>query len=404
VALRLPWAVICGPYGAKAHLRVLISVKNLFYLKGGIKNLISSGAKISPVVEPGPKAGIVILGPSGLGGIARVLRIWREAGFLAEHKVKYLQSTADSALAKPAILLKTFFEYLVILLRGCDLVYIHCAVHRSFYRKILFIYAGLLFRKRIVLHIHPNEFSTFIVDLKPWAKRFVHSLLERIDAFVVLTDILRDDLRRHFPNQTIFVLKNPVNLDETAKDDGLKRERDKIVYLGWYIRAKGVFDLVDAMEVLANQGIRVRLCFYGTKQAGRLKDYVKSKGLCDRITVNGWVSGAEKSEALRTSSMLVLPSHSEGIPNVVLEAMASMTPVVATDAGGLKEVLRDGENAIVAAINNPLDLSSKILRCLHNEELRTRITENAYRDILANYHSEVIKRKLSGIVGTVLRS
>lgn len=346
-------------------------------------------------------AGIVVIGPSGRGGIAQVIRIWKEAGFLAEHRVKYLESTADHGLKKTAVLFKSFFEYLLILIRGCDLVYIHCAGYRSFYRKVFFICTALLFKKKTVLHIH-GEFSPFISDLRPKARKFIFPLLEGTSAFVVLTETLKQDLLHYFPGKTIFVLKNPVNTHEITRGPRPERERDKILYLGWYIREKGVFDLVDAMEILANEGESVRLCFYGTKGAERLRDYVRRKRLCDRVSVNGWVDEAEKIDALRTSSVLVLPSYSEGVPNVVLEAMAAGTPVVATAVGGLKEILQDGENAVVAGVGNPRDLSRKILACLKDDALRIKISENAYRDISANYGCQVIKEKLSKIVSTVL--
>ena len=138
--------------------------------------------------------------------------------------------------------------------------------------------------------------------------------------------------------------------------------------------------------------------FFGTKEVKQLKKYVEEKGLSFTIKVNGWAGDDKKLEELFRATMLILLSHTEDIPNVTLEAMATKTPIVSTLVGGLKEVLKDGENAIIAEPHNSLDLSEKISMCLNNEVLRTKIAGNAYREIEEKYDFPIIKREFGKIV------
>jgi glycosyltransferase involved in cell wall biosynthesis len=101
--------------------------------------------------------------------------------------------------------------------------------------------------------------------------------------------------------------------------------------------------------------------------------------------------------------MLILPSHSEGIPNVILEAMATRTPIVATLVGGMKEILRDGENAVIVDVNNPVDLSEKILLLLEDDSLRKRLAENAYQEASEKYDVPVIRNFFRKIIEGALR-
>jgi Glycosyltransferase len=201
-----------------------------------------------------------------------------------------------------------------------------------------------------------------------------------------------------FPDKPVFVLTNAVNFQEMADTKGVRRGKDNLLYLGWYIRAKGIYELVDAVEIMVGKGISVHLNFYGTKEIDHLCEYVNNKNLTSYITVSGWIGEKEKLQALYESTLLVLPSHTEGIPNVILEAMATRTPLVATSVGGLKDILRDGENALIVEVNNPTDLSNKICRLLNDDELRRHLAENAYREAAEKYDVRVIKKQFFHII------
>jgi glycosyltransferase involved in cell wall biosynthesis len=215
---------------------------------------------------------------------------------------------------------------------------------------------------------------------------------------VVLTEEMKRNVESLFPMKPVYFIRNPVNVTTMTNPAAFVRDRNRLLYLGWYTKEKGVYDLVDAVKILRKNGNELKLDFYGTKKVDALRRYVKRQRLGEAVTVNEWIDNHRKLEALYKCAALVLPSHTEGIPNVILEAMATKTPIISTDVGGLKEVLQDGFNAVIAQPRNPVDLSEKIRRCLDNEALMARITENGYKEVKHKYDLEVIIKQFAGIM------
>jgi glycosyltransferase involved in cell wall biosynthesis len=77
--------------------------------------------------------------------------------------------------------------------------------------------------------------------------------------------------------------------------------------------------------------------------------------------------------------------------------MATKTPIISTKVGGLKEMLKDGENAIITQAGNPVDLSEKILQCLNDANIRGRMASYAYRLAQDKYDVPIIVKELSRI-------
>lgn len=337
---------------------------------------------------------IIMVGPelAGQGGISRVVKVWEEAGFFTGINFRYVGSTSDlrnKILTFQSALVR-FIGHLLTNGPG-TVVYIHSSVYSSFYRKSIFVIIAKLFRKQVILHIHPSAYIDFHQSIGGIKKKYASSVLNMVDLIVVLNEGVRRFISGLFPGKQIHVLPNAVNVALMTNQRWIKREPARLLFLGWYIHAKGVYDLVDAMALLRERGADLTLDFYGTKEVEKLRAYVQQKQLSSIIHVNEWIVGQEKIDAFYRSTMLVLPSHTEGMPNVILEAMATRTPIVATAAGGLKEMLTDGKNALIAAVNDPCDLADKIERCLADPQHRETISENAYREALEHYDVTVIR-------------
>ena len=341
-------------------------------------------------------------GLEGLGGISRVAKIWKENSFFSDFNVKYISSTTDDFENRFFFLIKGLVGYIFALTTGCLFVHIHTSSYNSFTRKSLFICIALLFRTKILLHIHTSHFSLFITECRGLEKRFIFFLLKRIDLFVVLTEEMKINIQDLFPDKQVTVLRNPVNVEQMKRPGKDNRLSDRLLYLGLYSKEKGVYELVDAIEILLKKGVRIQADFFGAKNIEKLRGYVADKELTEKLRVNGWINGVDKLKALYECTALILPSYSEGIPNVILEAMATKTPIIASLVGGLKEILRDGENAIITEVNNPQDLSEKILMCLENKELREKISANAYREVCMKYDVKLIKEGFGKIVRSFL--
>jgi glycosyltransferase involved in cell wall biosynthesis len=121
-----------------------------------------------------------------------------------------------------------------------------------------------------------------------------------------------------------------------------------ILFVGNLVGVKGIDVLIDACGQLARAGERVQCRVIGQGPlAGPLQARVERLGLRDRVTLLGAKPQSELADWYRAADVFVLPSHSEGVPNVLLEASACGTPCVATRVGGIPEISDRGDIRLV---------------------------------------------------------
>ena len=348
------------------------------------------------------KTQILMIGPDlqGLGGVSRVVSLWQRSGLFEENLITYLSTVDDSGRSKFLLLLKCLAEYCV-LLPFSRVVYCHTASFNSFYRKSIFLFLAVLFRKKVVLHIHPSYFYQFITAFSGFKKKSFFWLLSQVDMFVVLTEDMQHKIVSLFPGKSVHVLRNPVDVGAMHCPEKVKRYNKRFLFLGWFNHGKGVYDLVEAAAILVKEGLDFTIDFYGTKEIDKLRSFVSEKNLDSFVKVHGWANEKQKLEALHISTALVLPSHTEGIPNVILEAMASYIPIISTLVGGLTEVLRDGENAIIVEPKNPHDLAEKMKFALDNRQFCHELASNAYIEAREKYDLAVIKKQFQNILDSI---
>ncbi|MFB6151949.1 MAG: glycosyltransferase family 4 protein [Haloarculaceae archaeon] len=155
-------------------------------------------------------------------------------------------------------------------------------------------------------------------------------------------------------------------------------EGRRVLYVGRLVPVKGVDDLIDAVGSLAAAGRDVALDVVGTgKSEADLRARAAESPAADAVTFHGFVPfGPDLFDRYREADAFVLPSHSEGFPNVVLEAMAHGVPVVATRVGGIDEVVTDGETALLVPPGDSEALADAVGRLQDDPGLRARLVRN----------------------------
>ncbi|MGI5892725.1 MAG: glycosyltransferase family 4 protein [Bacillota bacterium] len=111
---------------------------------------------------------------------------------------------------------------------------------------------------------------------------------------------------------------------------------------------------------------------------GPLKEEIKvileEDNLTTRVSLLGWISHDDLPKYLNQFRLLVLPSYTEGLPNIMLEAMACGTPVLATPVGAIPDVIIDGKTGFIMENNSPECIAENVIRALNSPDLE-RIAE-----------------------------
>jgi glycosyltransferase involved in cell wall biosynthesis len=141
---------------------------------------------------------------------------------------------------------------------------------------------------------------------------------------------------------------------------------------------KGVEVLVDAAQILARRPVLFRMTLAGGgRQEPHIVDRVDALGLANVVQVLGGYEPPDLPALLRSADVVVSTSHTEGLPLAILEAFAYGVPVVATDVGGVSELVTDEVNGLLVPPGDPQATADALARLADDESLRLRLAEQA---------------------------
>lgn len=156
---------------------------------------------------------------------------------------------------------------------------------------------------------------------------------------------------------------------------------DEVVFAaGRFVRKKGFEYLIDAIGILASRRPRLRLVLAGGGDLdGELRERVTRLGITNRVVLPGVLTQDGVADALAAADVAVVPSvrdeagNVDGLPNVVLESLASATPLVATTAGGIGSVVKDEATGLLVGERDAAALAAAIDRVLSDRALAVKL-------------------------------
>lgn len=173
------------------------------------------------------------------------------------------------------------------------------------------------------------------------------------------------------------VIPNAVDPGRFARErkSGKRGGTPTVLFVGRLAEQKGVDVLLRAAaELRRRRGLMFEIVGDGPDRA-KLERLVRELGLTN---VHFTGRSGRVPESLAEADMLALPSRWEGMPNVVLEAMAARCPVVATDVTGTRDLVRDGVNGLLVPVDDHRALAAGIERLLDADTLAKSLAENGY--------------------------
>lgn len=184
------------------------------------------------------------------------------------------------------------------------------------------------------------------------------------------------------------------NLNPKNRKPNQKTDKIKILYVGVIKESKGIFDLLDAFQLLLTKNKNLLLRIMGEPDhintKNRLIKQAKGLGLLNNIEFLGVIPGTDRFEFYLDSNIFVFPSffESEAMPNVVIEAMQFYLPVVATKWRGAKELVVDKQTGFLVPINSPSKIFEKVQELIDKPTLRASMGLEGRKHFLENYQEQ----------------
>jgi len=172
---------------------------------------------------------------------------------------------------------------------------------------------------------------------------------------------------RNLPSKNFLLKKLELNVN-----------RKYIIFVGRLIRSKGIYEVAQAFIRLAKNNPDFRLILVGEEiEKERLEKIFKEAKILHKIIFKGIISYQEVARFMKISDLLVFPSWKEGLPNVILESMAIGLPVVASNAGGIPEVIKNEITGLLVPVKNVDMLVIAVNKMMEDKQLRRMCINNA---------------------------
>lgn len=188
---------------------------------------------------------------------------------------------------------------------------------------------------------------------------------------------------------------------EVKSEFAIPQSHRLIVHVGTFTPKKGHRYLLDAMRRLVDSNSETSLLLVGQGPIEHaVRDRVQDLRLSEHVVFAGLRHDAPR--LMKAADVLALSSLHEGLPLVVLEAMAVGTPVVATKVGGVPEAIEDGRTGVLVDPASPRDLADGLTRVLDDPELGERLRKEADRRVRESFDISTMVRAIEGVYAQTL--
>lgn len=347
---------------------------------------------------------IVMIGPSfnSKGGIASVVTSYNNSGLFNKWPIVYLNTHVEGTKAhKVLVAVVALIKFLNLIFRNqAKLLHIHVPRRTAFWRKSIFIFLAYLVKCPVLVHLHSGGFPDFYWKecgtVKKWIVRFV---LDRADRIIVLSSQWWHILETITSNKRLvkipnFIIATNRLSNSSTQPTALNQRGDSILFLGRLIDEKGFFDLLDAIALIKDRFPNVKLLCGGEGAWSVVNTYMQRLGITNNIELLGWVNEEQKEHLLKNTTIFVLPSHTEGFPMVVIEAMSKAVPVIATKVGGIPDIIENGHDGILVESGAVSAIADALVCLLEDKRGREKMGETGKNKVYKKFTSEQVLPKL----------
>lgn len=331
------------------------------------------------------------------GGIATWTKEYLESEYAEENEIKLVNIAVSGKRIREGWRFNFFEELhrlriilknlkLVLKKDSFDIVHINSSCSRfGLIRELICI--NMIKKRKIDIVIHFHCDVSYMIKRKI-QKIILKKILKQVNKIIVLNKISLEYIKNISSKSKIYIIPNFIDsgiVDTTNKD--ISNEVKKVVFVGRVSELKGCNNIID----VAYKFPQIEFTLIGKVE----NSYINKK-IPDNVKMIGEVNNV--IDQIKMADVFLFPTHTEGFPCALLEAMAVGLPIIATRVGAIPDMLEE-KGGLYCKINNNEDIISSIQKLQYDKELRTRMSEWNRNKVKSNYLKEDVLKKIFSIYG-----
>lgn len=313
------------------------------------------------------------------------------------------KSNFITRLIRAVIRLMKFTHY--VLFYKIDKILIFVGDGWSFWEKGLMVYIAKYFSKSEAILAPRSGFLENDILYNIQLKSFIIKVLNKADKVVCQSEKWRNifsSLTINSYNKYV-IIENGIDsnpyIEFPIQEKQYKNSTITILFLSWVDKNKGIFDLLEAVLLLRKNQIKFKLIIAGNGiDFEKAKKFVLINNLTNQISFVGWAYGVEKFKLLQNADIFVLPTHFEGYPNSLLEAMLSGKACLATSVGSIPDMVRNNKSGILVDKQNPNEIYKALNILITDDKFRKTISLEARNEVSNRNSIEAFVKKFKELL------
>jgi glycosyltransferase involved in cell wall biosynthesis len=301
-----------------------------------------------------------------------------------------------------------FFKYFFLLTKELlffkpDLIYFQISTTGlSFIRDSLYVFMMKLFNKKIVFHLRSKGIkraikNKFVNNYYKFVFRNVHC--------ICLSDALVGEVDE-ICNKKIFVVNNGIPIANTTNLN-VERIENNILFLSNIMKEKGIFDFLDALEILLKKRINFRGTIVGEEgDIGKelLLNEIKVRKLDNCVEYIGPKYSNDKFKEYLKSDIFVFPTYynAETFGGVIIEAMQFKLPVISTNIVSIPYIIDNSVTGYIVEKNQPNEIANRLKDLINDKDKKIKMGLAGYRKFLDHYTFEKFELNMDNVFKTIL--
>ncbi|MFW5804270.1 MAG: glycosyltransferase family 4 protein [bacterium] len=325
--------------------------------------------------------------PPPNGGMEIYTELILQSKLNEKYKFISLNTSKNKGINSFKILKYIFFIYNCIkifsycLIFRPDISHYHVSSNYGFWRPMIFAKISKLFGTKNIFHMHSGGFPKFYKSQKKKNKIKIKKTLKNIDLIIVPTKFWKSYYRKLVKNKKINVLPNSIDLKIISKHitKNKKNKLIQILYVGKINKTKGIYQLLNAFKKINNAKLAVMGSFQNNEKD--IKKKCEEYKIEKKIKFIGTIYDDKRFDFFNESDIFIIPSYFECMPIVILEAMAFGLPIIATDVGGIPDIVKNKKNALLIKPKSSKMIYNSLTKLINDSKLRKILSKNNIKEI-----------------------